>query len=191
MQDDAYFENRSFERLDLSKERLVKAEYEQCRFAGCDMTGALLAGFSFVDCVFEQCNLSMVQLPGTAFRDVHFTGCKMLGVRFDECNAFGLSVRFDQCILDHSGFYRVKLIKTHFRDSQLHGVDFTQADLSGAVLDNCDLAGAVFDRTVLEKADLRTAYNYSIDPENNRIKKAKFSLPAVTGLLHRYQIDIS
>jgi uncharacterized protein YjbI with pentapeptide repeats len=36
------------------------------------------------------------------------------------------------------------------------------------------LAQAVFDQATLEKADFRTAYIYSIDPEKNRIKEAKF-----------------
>jgi fluoroquinolone resistance protein len=43
---------------------------------------------------------------------------------------------------------------------------------------------------LLEKADFRTAYNYSIDPEKNRIKKAKFSIFGVTGLLDKYDIEI-
>jgi len=42
----------------------------------------------------------------------------------------------------------------------------------------------------LENADLRTSYNYSIDPDANRIRKAKFSLPAVIGLLDKYYLDI-
>ena len=69
-------------------------------------------------------------------------------------------------------------------------VDFTEADLTESVLDGCDLTGAIFDATNLEKADLRTALHYSIDPQQNRIKKAKFSWPALTGLLDRYQIVI-
>jgi fluoroquinolone resistance protein len=58
------------------------------------------------------------------------------------------------------------------------------------VFDNCDLTRATFDRSVLEKADFRTSYNYSIDPENNKIKKAKFSLLGVSGLLDKYDIAI-
>jgi len=52
------------------------------------------------------------------------------------------------------------------------------------------LAGSIFDNSVLEKTDFTTASNYSIDPEINRIKKAKFSLPAVVGLLNKYDIVI-
>jgi uncharacterized protein YjbI with pentapeptide repeats len=78
-----------------------------------------------------------------------------------------------------------------FRASQLLAVDFTACDVSQSTFDNCDLQHATFDNTNLEKADLRTAFNYHIDPENNRLKKAKFSLPEVIGLLAKHDINIS
>lgn len=68
--------------------------------------------------------------------------------------------------------------------------DFVECDLTDSVFDNCDLAHAMFDRTVLEKVDFRTAYNYSLDPETNRIKKAKFSVSGISGLLGKYGIEI-
>jgi len=52
------------------------------------------------------------------------------------------------------------------------------------------LTGAMFESTNLEKADFRSSFHYSINPEINKIKKAKFSLPAVIGLLDKYQIEI-
>jgi uncharacterized protein YjbI with pentapeptide repeats len=73
----------------------------------------------------------------------------------------------------------------------LHEVDFSECDLTSALLDNCDLLNATFDRTIIEKADFRTAYNYSIDPDNNRIKKARFSKSGIAGLLQKYDIQIS
>jgi len=70
-------------------------------------------------------------------------------------------------------------------------IDLTECDLTSAVFDNCDLTRATFHNTILEKADLRSAYDYSIDPENNRIKKAKFSVTGLPGLLDKYGIEIS
>ena len=115
----------------------------------------------------------------------------MLGLAFENCNPFGFSVYIDNCILNHSSFYQTKLKKTTFRNTAFHEVDFTDCDLSGSVFDNCYLAMAKFDNTILEKTDFRTSFNYSIDPDINRIKKARFSLPAVTGLLDKYDIEIS
>lgn len=69
-------------------------------------------------------------------------------------------------------------------------MDFAECDLSGSMFDNCDLARAKFDRTNLKKADFRTSYNYSIDPEKNRITKAKFSMTGIVGLLDKYDIEV-
>ncbi len=69
-------------------------------------------------------------------------------------------------------------------------VDFTESDLSGSSLDNCDLSGALFENTNLEKTDFRSAFNYTINPETNRLKKARFSLQGIAGLLEKYGIVI-
>jgi uncharacterized protein YjbI with pentapeptide repeats len=80
--------------------------------------------------------------------------------------------------------------KTQFIDCSLKEVDFSEVELTEAVFIACDLIGTVFENTVLVKADLRTAINYSIDPERNKLKKARFSFPAAAGLLNKYQLVI-
>lgn len=81
--------------------------------------------------------------------------------------------------------------KTIFRNCQLHEVDFTECDLTAAIFDNCDFTGAAFDDTILEKADFTSAYNYIIDPDKNKIKKAKFSYSGIIGLLAKHDIEIN
>ena len=115
----------------------------------------------------------------------------MLGLHFDDSSGFGLSFSFESCALDHSSFYKTKIKNTSFINVHLHEVDFAECDLTNSMFNNCDLTGASFDNTNLEKADFRTSYNYSLDPEINRIRKAKFSLQGVTGLLGKYDIEIS
>jgi uncharacterized protein YjbI with pentapeptide repeats len=84
----------------------------------------------------------------------------------------------------------MKLKMTTFRNSNLHEVDLTECDLTGSVFDNCDFMRATFENSIIEKADFRTSFNYSIDPEKNRIKKAVFSLTGIAGLLDKYDIEI-
>lgn len=186
----AMFIEETFNKIDFKEQPPAKGEYDGCIFTACDFTGANLSAIKFVQCTFTDCNLSLVQLTKTSFMDAVFDKCKMLGFRFDNCDPFGLSFSFRHCNLSQSSFYKTKIKNTAFKDTLLQEVDFTECDLSGAIFEQCDLAGAIFDNTVLERANLTGAYNYTIDPELNRIKKAKFSLPAVTGLLHKYGIDI-
>ena len=58
--------------------------------------------------------------------------------------------------------------------------------------DNMKIANsrARFENTIMENADIRTSFNYSINPELNRVKKAKFSLSQITGILVEYDIEI-
>lgn len=179
-------EEKTFDRSDVPS----KGDYENCIFNGCDFGDKDLSEFKFTDCLFKGCNLSLAKLNNTVFRDVKFKDCKMLGLRFDTCNDFGLSFAFDTCQLNHSSFYKLKIKKTVFINSQLQEVDFVGSDLTSAVFDHCNLAQATFEHTLLEKADFRTSYNYSFDPELNRIKKAKFSIQSIAGLLDKYDIDV-
>ena len=130
---------------------------------------------SLVDVYVDDVSMSVTQSPILQTQDYY---------------PFGLSFGFEGGQLDQSSFYRTKLKKTVFKNIQLKEVDLTECDLASAVFDHCDLAGATFENTILEKADLRTSFNYSIDPERNRVKKAKFSLQGLPGLLNKYDIEI-
>lgn len=187
---EAYIVDQDFENTDFVQVPLEKGEYENCTFKNCNFEFLNLSGFSFQGCEFIECNLSMTKLAGTAFRDVLFKESKMLGLQFNNCNGFGLSFRFDGCILNNSVFYQTTIKKTSFNNCRLVEVDFTESDLSNSIFYGCDLSGAIFDNTNLEKADLRTSVNYMIDPSLNRLKKAKFSLSEVYGLLYKLDIEI-
>ncbi|MEM1407166.1 MAG: pentapeptide repeat-containing protein [Bacteroidota bacterium] len=169
---------------------LPVGEYEDCIFEDCTFLNADVSRVAFVDCEFINCDLSNANINLAAFREVQFSGCKMLGLRFDNANDFLFSVGFSRCRLDSSVFYMRSLKSTLFDQCSLKEVDFTETDLSGASFNSCDLFGATFDRTNLEKADLRGAENYIIDPDNNRIRSARFSISGVSGLLSKYSIHI-
>ncbi len=185
-----FIEEETFDKIDFTQKLLSKGEYEYCTFLNRNLSYADLAEIKFLECEFSGCNLSLAKLTQTALKDIKFKNCKMLGLNFGDCNEFGFAVSFDTCILDRSSFLntrsplkkRIRLRQTIFKNSQLYEVDFTECDLSSAIFDNCDLTGGIFKDTILEKADFRTAINYSIDPELNCIKKAKFSRSGIAGL---------
>ena len=180
-----------FEQEDFTNKVLLTGDYEKCEFRHCNFSGTDLSKTFFIDCIFSGSDLSNVKLHDTAFRNVQFTGCKMLGLAFENCNRFLLEMNFEGCTLNHASFYQLALKKTSFNNSVMHEVGLTEADLRGSSFTNTDLSGAVFDQTNIEQADLRNALHFAIDPEINKIKKAKFSPDALAGLLTKYEIDIS
>lgn len=186
----AYTHDTTFDKNDFTQTPLTRGEYENCTFNNCNLADNDLSNFKFTDCEFIGCNISLAKLNKTGLQNIKFKDCKLLGLRFDTCADFNLSFSFDNCMLDHSSFYKTKIKKTIFKNSQLREAEFTECDLTGAVFENCDLTRATFYNSILEKTDFRTSYNYSIDPEKNRLKKAKFSLQGISGLLDKYGIEI-
>lgn len=185
-----YNEGKNYQGKDFSiKDRSIR-EYENCTFSQCNFSSADLSDQIFIECTFDNCDISMAKLSNTAFRTVKFKACKLLGLHFEDCNKFLLSMEYEGCLLNLSSFYKLPLKNTLFKDCSLHEVDFTESVLTSSKIINCDLAGAIFENTILEKADFRSSFNFSIDPERNRIQKAKFSLTEITGLLDKYNIEI-
>ena len=186
----AISENETFESVNFSGKKLSVAEYDQCAFVNCTLTEADVSGFVFIDCEFKNCDLTMARIKNASFRNVKFIGCKMLGLKFDESNPMLLSVSFDNCTLNLSSFYRLKLKQTAFVNCSLHEVDFGQCDLTKSDFSNSDLNAAIFENTILEGANFITASNFAIDPDNNYLKKARFSNGNLAGLLSKYGIII-
>lgn len=169
---------------------LEAAEYDGCSFTQCIFSEADLSRITFMDCDFDGCDLSNVKMADVALREVRFKNCKLMGIHFDACNDFLFDVSFENCLLNFSSFYKKSLKKTRLAHCSLHEVDLVEADMSESLFDECDFAGATFDRTNLDKSDMTTSFNFMIDPENNKLKKTKFSKESLAGLLGKYDIVI-
>ena len=185
-----FIHDKVFGGADYSGQGFPYGEYENCSFVNCKFAGADLSGSKFTDCRFEGCDMSLAGLHNTILNNVFFKECKMLGLKFDSCDAFAFSAGFEGCILDNASFFKRKMAKTVFDRCRLWEVDFGDCDMQSVRFPECDLKRAQFADTDLRKADLRTAFNYSIDPNINKIRKAKFSLAGVVGLLESYDIEI-
>lgn len=182
--------DKTFKNQDYTKSGLPKAEYDTCIFMDCNFENSYLATISFLDCEFINCNLSNTKLKETTFKEVLFKDCKLMGMPFYDCNTFLLSVNFEHCILDLAAFNNLKLTGTLFRDCSLQQTDFTESDLSKALFDHCNAQNIVFENTILESADFKTSYNVSFNPNNNKMKGAKFSKSNGLGLLSVHKIII-
>lgn len=185
-------QDQRFERV-VEPDRFWQTEdaiYENCVFSDSNFQKTKLSGLKFYDCLFEHCDLSLVTVQQTIFQQVQFKDCKIAGVLFDSCNPFALEMRFFDCKLDHSSFYKLKLHRGIFQSCSLRGVDFSGAVLKEAQFTGSDLMDAKFDQSNLEKADFRMAVHYQIHPEFSKIKGATFSMDGLPGLLAAYKIKV-
>lgn len=140
--------------------------------------------------MFQDCNLTNTLWGGTTLNDVSFENCKLLGSNLSVCNPFMLSVRFRESNLTLTQFAGLDLKGTIFENCILHQTEFTTTNLTQASFLKSDLKKAIFENTILLKADFTTAYNYTIDPAQNRMKGARFSTAGLAGLLTLHGIII-
>ncbi len=185
-----YFDQVNFEKEDFTIDPIATGEYDQCIFSACNFANVDLTGIRFIECSFKGCNFSMTIMKQTSLQTVVFEDCKLIGIHFDDCNKFLFTVVFKTCVINHSSFSNISMKQTVFRNCNLKESDFSGSDLSSSVFDQCDLHSAIFENSNLEKADFSTAFNFSIDPVKNKIRKAKFSMHGLPGLLEKYDLRI-
>lgn len=183
-------EDQVFSKITIQELKKQSSQFENCRFVNSDFQGAHLSGLVFIDCRFEGCNMALCHLDNSGLQNITFTDCKLSGVAFSKARDFLFEVHFENCLLDNAVFYQRKNKGGRFINCTCTETDFTEADLTNALFDNCNLHRAFFGNTVLKNADLTTSYNYIIDPDTNVLKKAKFSVHGLAGLLAKYDIVI-
>ncbi|MBP1645868.1 MAG: Pentapeptide repeat (8 copies) [Bacteroidetes bacterium] len=180
-------EDKKISNIDF-RQQALEDEYNNCTFINCNFSEMQIKEVVFEDCKFELCNFSLAKMDAF-WRDVQFKECKLTGANFTKINKFS-TFSFQQSNLQYAIFVKTKLKCSKFTSCNLQEVDFSQADLTMSIFKDCDMLRTVFSNTNLEKADLTTSYNYIIDPNNNTIRKARFSKYGLSGLLIPFGIII-
>ncbi len=191
MHSSGYLYLKNFIEIVYTSDSVSYCEYESCIFTGCDFSSCNFTAVTFIDCTFIGCKFEGSKINHIALRGVIFDNCRITDVNFAMCDKLIFEIHFRQCILDFSQFYGLKMKGTTFTNCSMISVDFMEADLSEVLFDNCDLYRAVFIKSVAIKADFTSSFNYSIDPEQNKLSKAIFSLEGSKGLLDKYEIIFS
>lgn len=168
------FTDRTFEELDFRNQSIENRIFDGCRF---------------LDCTFEQSDLSNIVLTSSDLRDVKFKECKLVGVNWINASSL-MHLSWDNCALNYGNFSGLDLRKSLMQNCVAREVDFAETNFSEANLRGTDFTAARFTNTNLTKTDLRQAKNYSIRPDSNKIKKAKFSLPEAMLLLYGLDIEL-
>lgn len=185
-----YNEGKHFKSADFSQKALDDHSFSNCSFHSCNFSKSLLRNAKVTSCSFVGCNLSLVTLDGSHFQDVHFLDCKIVGAEFFKCRSLFFSATFKNCLLQYCNFSELNMKNSNFSESKIKECYFTNTCLNGANFSGAELPGTAFHNCDLCKADFSSATQYSIDPCTNKIKKAKFSLPEVVGLLRGFEIVI-
>ncbi|WP_072680856.1 pentapeptide repeat-containing protein [Arcobacter sp. LA11] len=175
--------------IEYSDKNLDGIYFDNCTFIKCDFSKAIFYSCKFTECTFIKCDLSLSSLNSCTFNDVIFENSKLLGLSWSKCDE-PFDVKFDSCNLSQNSFHMLDLRGMKFINSLIKDTGFEECNLERAVFDNCDLELTSFINNNLKKSNFETSKNYLIDPKQNDIEKAQFSLPEALSFLSLLPIQI-
>ncbi|PPK63047.1 pentapeptide repeat protein [Malaciobacter marinus] len=174
---------------DYKAKELNSIYFDNCTFINCTFSSATISNCKFTECIFVSCDLSLCILKSSTFNDVTFKKSKLIGISWSNCEE-PFDISFISCNISQNSFHLLDLKKMKFVDSIIKDSGFEECNLEKTVFERCDLELTTFYKNNLNKANFQTSKNYLIDPTQNSIEKAEFSLPEVLSFLSLLPIKI-
>jgi len=192
---DIRYTDQVFKDLHLDGMQILSSEFFDCVFRHCSFVETIFQKCRFINSTFQGCDLSLAEVPESFFSSTRFENSKIIGLNWAQADwaisSLGKSIDFIRSTISHSTFIGLNLKGIQIKECIAVDVDFREADLSQAEFTGTDLSESMFSKTNLSVADLRRARNYNIDPGQNVLKGAKFSLPEAMSLLYNMDIILS
>ncbi|MGE3593449.1 MAG: pentapeptide repeat-containing protein [Arcobacter sp.] len=163
--------------------------FDNCTFIKCDFSKSLMQNCKFTECKFVNCDLSLSILKSSTFNDVIFENSKLIGISWSSCQE-PFEVKFESCNISQNSFHLMDLRQMKFINSLIKDSGFEECNMEKTLFDNCDLQLSSFIKNNLKKANFVTSKNYLIDPKQNDLTKASFSLPEALSFLSLLPIEI-
>jgi len=180
---------KKFENIVWEERNITGRIFEHCTFYKCSLKGCTFEDCSFEKCTFNECDLSLIKFKNTALSDVQINGSKAIGIAWHTASN-PITINFNNSKISYSSFFGKSYKKGQLINCLADEVDFTNCNLTQANFAGTDLKNAIFSNTDITQANFVGALNYAININNNKTKKAKFSLPEALSFLHNLDIII-
>ncbi len=185
--DENLHDHKKFNNIVWEEKNITGKVFDHCTFNKCSLKGCFFEDCSFEKCVFEECDLSLIKFKDSSFSGIQINHSKAIGiVWYDADNP--LSVNFNHSRISYSSFFGKNCKKMQVVNCVADEADFTNCNLVQANFSGTDLKNAIFSNTDISHANFVGAIHYSINLQNNKTKKATFSLPEALCFL--YNLDI-
>lgn len=185
--DQAEYNQNTFKAGDYRNARITHKEFSSCKFSRCNFKDTDLSGTRFIQCQFIDCDLSLSIIKNCSFNEVCFKNTQLVGINWMDSSlarkGYFRPVEFINSTLNYGTFIGCFLKSVRMSDCNVQSADFSEAFMSQAICTGSDFSSSRFNNTDLTEADFRGARNYTISVVDNKVKKAKFSLPEAMALL--------
>ncbi len=135
--------------------------FNNCKFIGCDLAGAIFNISSFTKCIFSGSKLSNIDFADIRIKDCDFSDAVMENCIFQKILVKNETKKLDLrgCIfnntnLKNSAFIFCDLEKVNFDESNLTSVTFERCNLKETNLNRCIVSSAGFENCNIDKTIL-------------------------------------
>jgi len=189
------FEKNEYSETTFSDLKCVGTDISGIEFLECTFKSSVFEKVTFRNCIFEQCVFESCALilPGighSTFDDVQFLECKIAGLNFGDLNAFSVKLGFEKSKLLSCSFVGLDLKGTSFINSQIVDSVFRECNLQKSDFEGVLFRSTSFSRNDLTCTNFKDASGFFINPCENKLKGASFSLAGAMGLLNQFEINI-
>ena len=178
----------TIDKTDFTKEPLSE-EYYDCVFSNCDFNNLKICNTKFEGCEFVNCNLSLTTFASAIFDSV-FKDCHMLGCNLSLLNVFSGGLQFNGCNLNYANFSQLNMKGLKFHGCSIVEATFSNAKVKNSIFHDCNLERTDFGGADITMCDFETSYNFTINPNDTKLRKARFSKDQLEGLVAHLGIII-
>jgi len=168
------FEGCTFDRCNFSNTAFVRCVFTDCEFTDCNLSNSKIEYSQFSDVCFRDSKLIGIDWTKAAWSELIYNS----------------PIKFYKSILNDSSFYGLCLQDLVLQECKALNVDFREGDLSHSNFTYTELQGSFFDNTNLSGVDFSEATDYNIDIHRNKLKNAKFSRFEAARLVESLDIQL-
>ncbi len=189
-----YYENKTFEDLNMEYEQLEDYKLNNCIFKNCNFEECVLVNCSITECKFINCKIVSPKAEFSQVKQTEFDKCNLIGINWHDLQPAGnitdSIAKLNECIIKYNSFIDINFKKFNFSFNNIQDSVFEECNLVESSFKECKLELTQFAECDLRKADFQGATGYQISLTTNKLKDAKFSYPEVINLLSELSIRI-
>ena len=164
-------------------------EFQECIFKNCSFENVNFRNSIFENCEFDSCALILPDFKNTTIDDVDFIECKITGLNFGDMNDFSMAFGFNKSKLLSCSFVGLDIRDASFCNSMIVDSVFRECNLHKADFEGVAFKATSFSVNNLTCANFNDASGFFINPCENKLKGATFSIAAALELLKQFEIE--
>lgn len=167
------------------EKNIIQSYFENYKFIEVNFIDCI-----FEDIIFENSTINLTKFNGCKFDNVKFKNCEIIGVNFSELSKFILDFSLEGTLIKYCTFIKLDLKKLKFIRNIIEETSFEECNMKEIIMENNKFKEVYFKNCDMRKGNFKDCSNLQVNPLNNNLKNAIFSLDSGILILKELGIKI-